>query len=1648
MANADTIIKIAIEAENRVLQTFKAIEETAKRTADYIQSQYTEAGTKASAVFERTIGQSAKNAQLQAEKIYQTLKDLPAQVQGQVSTAYKTAMDQAVTIVNAGQVKISELMKNSVSTVRGQIEKRIVEPYQLATERIKGLVNNLTESIKQTQARIVEIMKFAAANPGAAIEKAIIEPYRKAFGQVKELVTDQVNDIKDRLKTATPGGLAKQSERIGERGIVGLAQSAGGTFRQATRAAMVGERAGLDTKVLGQAIESMKSLEKLGVPVITQQKLLQKSLGVTEEQFKAVGKAAKVFGSGGGGMMGGGRGGIPFGALAMGLGAVGLAIAGIKMAFGAAFQAGQRFYQGLVGANEQLNQQILGSAANLAATSRVFKEGLEVIDPTEKIQQLQGPLRNALKQIAQDSIALVGVTSQELTSVFAILNSQAAQLTRQSKEFASAIDSAGKLTIDFAAALGTIGMPLAYAGQEIRSILTGTIDMNSTLAKQLGITNDMVKSWKAQGVLVDKLRDRLEPFVKGNALAAQSISGVSSNIKDVIEIIQRDLGEPLIEPIVDGLNWVFNKLSDNRELIQELLRPFITTIIEAGKATTGLMVPAIEKIGQAFVAIQPLALATFQGIAAAAVTVVNGISAIVYGISEVVQRIGQIYNFIIRITKAINPFARDADAALASGANSISVLTKEQSNLEKKYADIAEKKRQGIELTKEEIETERQLKSMASESVNAIDAQIEMLKKMVPATEEQRGEIGKQIKSLEQLKRAYEVGGTVAGVEAQIDALKERKKSGKENNEQIDSEIERLEELKKSYIASGKAIGMSQDFNLTGMPIEKLGNDFEQLTKRVNTARDQMKAMMSDQGGGDPNQFQQQIDVLISASQQAFESGVMSREQLAENLKMIIDSDKITVESRQKASQLLIQMAEKEKQTRLDLIDDEIRNEEIARQKGASSGVESEKKLTALKQEQLTIQLEQVKAQIEQEQQLRENNVKEQIANIDQKLVAARAAVVAARTAKNPNEEKIAEERVKALLDEKMAAQASLNIQSTRGKELVKQEAEIQDQLTNTVIEGNRKVQDAIESKAQQEVEVIRNKQKEIQVTVQEGGKSQLDAIKETTNLQQDQIQIQLDAIAEQIKEEQKLRQGNDPTSREKELLSRQKSLQLELRQVVIDGERQLRQQQITEIQRTSDKVLDAVNLAATERMLAIQEQVNKDPLAMREAERAELELDIQRDKLAAEYEQEKANLEKIKALPLPRDPEERARAEDEIRGAIQRTTDLALQMAQMEERAQKAAIERVQDAHRKALEARLNQIEAERQALEAQVQAYDGIINQMRRQLELIDRQISATEKFNDLTQSYYAEAAKFADDEEQARQIQQEAALVRIRQLNEQQEIERIKLELTLEQNKALLEQELIQARIAQLQAKADEAQAIADYKMAAADPTTTPEKLEAMQLQITAKQAQGMAASFGVAMAQQSLDNFDKDANIQRTMLRQQQERDMFGARSQYAQATLTEADDRALGREALGRARQGASSNFLNEMRQGIDENVGEFGQLSEQLRNLQGDMGGLSGVIQSIPGVSSMPIVESMRRRPEETATRPPSVDTAPSSEERQGRESGGQTNEESNQNADKIINFNPVFNNTFGGSGKPDANAVKDFERGTLSVLKKVLDLV
>lgn len=220
----------------------------------------------------------------------------------------------------------------------------------------------------------------------------------------------------------------------------------------------------------------------------------------------------------------------------------------LKAAFGGLFNE-------TIGRQIQLQETILKTQTTLASTNRVFKNGTEITDPYQKIVGLTDEIGKNIDSIRTRSIELAGVTSNDVIEVFGIVAGQISQIGGGLKE-------AEDLAINFAAALGTFGLPLYQARQEIGSILRGDITMDSYLAKSLGITNkDIADAKNKTGGIVAFLQDKLGAAVAGQKIAAQGFRGVYSNIKDLQELIGQKFGAGLLAPLISGLTKVFDTLN-------------------------------------------------------------------------------------------------------------------------------------------------------------------------------------------------------------------------------------------------------------------------------------------------------------------------------------------------------------------------------------------------------------------------------------------------------------------------------------------------------------------------------------------------------------------------------------------------------------------------------------------------------------------------------------------------------------------------------------------------------------------------------------------------------------------------------------------------------------------------------------------------------------------------------------------------------------------------------------------------------------------------------------------------------------------------------------------------------------------------------
>jgi hypothetical protein len=510
--------------------------------------------------------------------------------------------------------------------------------------------------------------------------------------------------------------------------------------------------------------------------------------------------------------------------------------------------AAQPAYDALIGANERLNAQLLSSQTNLASSSRIFSGGEEITDPTAKIQASQGQLRAALKQIEADTQSLVGVTSAQVNELFQITLTNAAALNEQSKQFPDAISAATSLTKGWAASLKVVGVPLFQARQEINSILKGQIDQNSTLAKNLNITDKMVEQWRSQGILVDELNKRLNTFVAGNAIAARSIEGISSNIQDLIERIGRTSGEPLLEPLIDVLADIERYLKINEAGITAFFRGLADGGAQAIDSLDKFE-PTFKFLERAIADLSVVAGTLFQAAIDGSIIVAEEIQR---QFKPALDTLGLAIDGLAKIAELINE-RRSADANDALQAysdqllNTIDTVAGLSSEL-KKLDDI---RKSGGTLTAQQLEREKQLRASAKIQAEYIQEQIKQLKTLTNLNADQAG-----------LR-----DGNVMALEAQTKALQN---------------------------ATGGMV-------LQGIALDELGTSTEQFTKQLENAQRQIKS----EGQGSKEVFSKAAKDVVNLAKSGVEAKQLTIEAAREQLEAIRNNTKVELETQTAAKQAI-----------------------------------------------------------------------------------------------------------------------------------------------------------------------------------------------------------------------------------------------------------------------------------------------------------------------------------------------------------------------------------------------------------------------------------------------------------------------------------------------------------------------------------------------------------------------------------------------------------------------------------------------------------------------------------------------------------------------------------------------------------------------
>lgn len=220
--------------------------------------------------------------------------------------------------------------------------------------------------------------------------------------------------------------------------------------------------------------------------------------------------------------------------------------------------------------------QFSDATGRVLAGNEAFNASLAA---SEKIQQ-------QLKLAALQTTAQYG----QLVEAFQVATGP---MTRAHIALEDQVKAAQRLT----QAMGALGVPMAQLGIEMRQFFQGDY-ARSRLLQSLGITGDEIRSLAASGGLMDLLLRKTESMGIAGARAADTFTGLTSNLKDFKEQLEgeatvglfealkaamRDISGMLVKLTPDGA--VFNKeLVGAIKGIADGAAKLIPSLVDVGKA--------------------------------------------------------------------------------------------------------------------------------------------------------------------------------------------------------------------------------------------------------------------------------------------------------------------------------------------------------------------------------------------------------------------------------------------------------------------------------------------------------------------------------------------------------------------------------------------------------------------------------------------------------------------------------------------------------------------------------------------------------------------------------------------------------------------------------------------------------------------------------------------------------------------------------------------------------------------------------------------------------------------------------------------------------------------------------------------------------
>lgn len=224
---------------------------------------------------------------------------------------------------------------------------------------------------------------------------------------------------------------------------------------------------------------------------------------------------------------------------------------------------GVQAFQDLVAEGIKFNDTIavsqLGIAGLVATLGDVRDAQGESVSKTEELNLALGIAREQTAKLRQDSLKTVATFSELLdTFQVSVGPGLAAGLN---------LDEVRQLTVDISQAASALGVPQNQLAEEVRSLLSGTIQARTTrIATALGISNEDVRRLKETGELFTFLEEEFSGFAEAaQRQARETFTGISTLIRGIVQEILGNAARPLFNELLSLGNALFDNILTVRD---------------------------------------------------------------------------------------------------------------------------------------------------------------------------------------------------------------------------------------------------------------------------------------------------------------------------------------------------------------------------------------------------------------------------------------------------------------------------------------------------------------------------------------------------------------------------------------------------------------------------------------------------------------------------------------------------------------------------------------------------------------------------------------------------------------------------------------------------------------------------------------------------------------------------------------------------------------------------------------------------------------------------------------------------------------------------------------------------------------------------